>query len=172
VVPGKSLEGELTMTAAITRKVMAWRNGVELGEITVESLYSGGYGGLSARETWVRPDVRADFVRMATDAWQRDRIVLRVNSGFRTVDEQKKLYKAYEDDQKLPEWKRAGLLRPCRPGFSEHNLGVALDINRSHDDPDGDGPMRSRTDDWLDAHADEYGFYRSVPGEPWHWRHR
>ena len=48
--------------------------------------------------------------------------------------------------------------RAARPGFSNHQIGRALDIDLDSD---------SRA--WLGAHARAHGFYRTVKGEPWHW---
>lgn len=64
-------------------------------------------------------------------------------------------------------------------GRSEHQLGVAMDINMAG------SPAEERFGDtvaytWMKAHAAEYGFVQSftiednpitgIPAEPWHWR--
>ncbi len=143
-------------------KAYAYSNGAKLDQmIELETLVSGGRGGLLAKETLLRADARDAFLRMADDAWEMDKIVLRCNSGYRSYESQGEFWKAWLEGRLR--------YRPTRPGYSEHNLGVACDINRSHDDPDGDGPLRSKTDAWLDEHAARYGFRRTVPAEPWHW---
>ena len=45
------------------------------------------------------------------------------------------------------------------PGYSTHQSGRALDLNRL-------GPGVHA---WLLAHARRFGFVATVPGEPWHW---
>lgn len=65
------------------------------------------------------------------------------------------------------------------PGRSEHQLGIAVDLNVRDSKPEdyfGD----SATYQWMKMHASEYGFVQSfddagqetsgVPNEPWHWR--
>jgi len=50
----------------------------------------------------------------------------------------------------------------ARPGYSNHQSGDAIDLNRAHD--------KGKTDAWLKANAAKFGFYRDVPSELWHWR--
>ena len=62
------------------------------------------------------------------------------------------------------------------PGTSEHQLGLAVDINA-----DGIHSAGYEVYDWLDKHAHEYGFIRRFPesktditgvaNEPWHYRY-
>ena len=62
------------------------------------------------------------------------------------------------------------------PGTSEHQLGLAVDINA-----DGVNSAGYEVYDWLDKHAHEYGFIRRFPesktditgvaNEPWHYRY-
>lgn len=62
------------------------------------------------------------------------------------------------------------------PGTSEHQLGLAVDINA-----DGINSAGYEVYDWLDKHAHEYGFIRRFPesktditgvaNEPWHYRY-
>jgi len=82
-------------------------------------------------------------------------VSLRVVSGFRTMSEQKYLYNCY-----LTKSCNGGNLA-ARPGYSNHQSGHALDLNTS-------APGVSN---WLNNHADEYGFKRTVPSEPWHWEY-
>jgi hypothetical protein len=82
-------------------------------------------------------------------------VSLRVVSGFRTMSEQKYLYNCY-----VTKSCNGGNLA-ARPGYSNHQSGHALDLNTS-------APGVSR---WLNEHADEYGFKRTVPSEPWHWEY-
>jgi LAS superfamily LD-carboxypeptidase LdcB len=77
---------------------------------------------------------------------------LRIRSGFRSYEKQKRLYKKYRRGQ--------GNLA-ARPGYSNHESGRALDIYITD----------YRVLEWLNKHAAEYGFHRTVPGEAWHWEY-
>lgn len=94
-------------------------------------------------------------------AARNDGIILRCNSGYRTMAHQQSLWRQHQE----------GTLKstPARPGYSRHQMGTASDINRSHDDPDGCGPLIGPTDQWLEHHAAQYGWRRTVPSEPWHY---
>lgn len=88
--------------------------------------------------------------RRMRDAAERDRVHLRIVSGFRTMEHQQALYRAYRRG-------RGNLA--ALPGHSNHQSGHALDLNTS-----APGVLR-----WLERHARRYGFRRTVPTEPWHW---
>jgi LAS superfamily LD-carboxypeptidase LdcB len=115
-----------------------------------------------APKKWLQPDAAAAFVQMSTAAYL-DGITLHPNSCWRSFEDQDRLYKQWERGERK--------LRPTKPGYSRHHLGLAVDINRSHDDLDGSGPETGPTDKWLKAHAAKFGFYRTVPKELWHWEY-
>lgn len=87
-----------------------------------------------------------------------------VNSGFRSLEEQEQLYQELAPGVALP------------AGYSEHNLGLALDIGstqmKMEHAPEGQ---------WLADHSWEYGFILRYPEEktditgtmyePWHYRY-
>jgi hypothetical protein len=79
-------------------------------------------------------------------------IELAIRSGFRTHAKQARLYRQYR--------RGAGNLA-ARPGYSQHESGRALDLVITQE----------RTYRWLLAHASEFGFHRTVRGEPWHWEY-
>jgi D-alanyl-D-alanine carboxypeptidase len=79
-------------------------------------------------------------------------VELAVRSGFRSHAKQTRLYKKYR--------RGVGNLA-ARPGFSQHESGRALDLV----------VVREKTYQWLVSHANEFGFHRSVRGEPWHWEY-
>lgn len=81
-----------------------------------------------------------------------DGIDLYVYSGFRSMEHQRWLYQA---------WREGYGNKAARPGYSNHQLGRALDIYI------GDPGIL----DWLEANARAHGFKRTVPGEPWHWEY-
>ena len=71
-------------------------------------------------------------------------------SGFRTMDQQRYLYNLYLAG-------RGNLA--ARPGYSNHQSGLALDLNTSS----------AGVYNWMSRNASRYGFRRTVPSEPWHW---
>lgn len=101
-------------------------------------------------------------------------IELRIASGYRSYDYQKELYNSYlkrpGQTQKYVETYSA------RPGHSEHQTGLAIDVNNASSSFEGTPEQK-----WLEAHCVEYGFIirypkgkESVTGykyEPWHIRY-
>ncbi len=104
-----------------------------------------------------------------------------VASGYRTEGKQRQLL-----DEKISEyeeigyswWKarREALQWVAKPGTSEHQLGIAVDINQ-----EGTRSAAKQVYDWLDDNAHKYGFICRYPAEkteitgvsdePWHYRY-
>lgn len=103
----------------------------------------------------MRTDAAAAFNRMKADA-ARAGINLTVNSGFRTMAQQRYLYNLYLQG-------RGNLA--ARPGYSNHQNGISADIGT----PGGYGGAQYR---WLAANGRRYGFINDVRGEPWHWTYK
>jgi zinc D-Ala-D-Ala carboxypeptidase len=98
-------------------------------------------------------------------------------SGFRSIEQQEKLYKA-QIQRRGSETLAAKVSAP--PGYSEHHTGYAVDF------ADGNYPKEdisfkfaeTEASRWLKLHAREFGFELSFPEnnsqgvsyEPWHWR--
>ncbi len=80
-------------------------------------------------------------------------INIKVNSGFRTMAEQERLYDCYVKCN----CNNCNLA--ARPGYSNHQSGHALDLNTS-----AAGVL-----DWLNANGAAFGWKRTVPSEAWHW---
>ncbi len=102
----------------------------------------------------------------------REGLTLFICSGFRSYDYQATLYNNYvaRDGQTAADTYSA------RPGHSEHQTGLALDINST------DGSMATSAEGlWLAEHCAEYGFVIRYPQgkehitgymyEPWHVRY-
>ena len=104
-----------------------------------------------------------------------------VREGYRTQEEQHQLMdekiEAYENEGKSkPEAKKLAEQWVAIPGTSEHQLGIAVDIN-------ADTSKSSRDDvyKWLEENAHRYGFIKRYPSnktditgvinEPWHYRY-
>lgn len=97
-------------------------------------------------------------------------------SGFRSYEYQASLYQTYvnRDGQSLADTYSA------RPGYSEHQTGLAFDILNAHGELLGEQPGDTEAIAWLHQHAHEYGFVVRYPEgkeaitgyqpEPWHLR--
>ena len=110
-------------------------------------------------------------------AARTERIWIIPVSGFRSVAQQEKLYKA-QIQRRGSEASAAKVSAP--PGYSEHHTGYAVDL------ADGNYPKEdisfkfadTEAFRWLKLHAQEFGFEMSFPEnnqqgvsyEPWHWR--
>lgn len=125
----------------------------------------------------VRAEV-ADHLDAMFAAAQDVGITLRVISGYRSHQTQ-----AETHDYWVQRYGRqAAEERSARPGYSEHQSGLAVDL----DDASGQCYLSAcfETTDagaWLTRHAHVYGFIKSYPPnttertgyihEPWHWRY-
>lgn len=92
------------------------------------------------------------FKRMQ-DAARAAGVVFQVNSAFRTMAQQMTLWQAY----------LAGGNLAAEPGFSNHQNGIAVDIESA-------GGTNAAFK-WLTANAHRFGFKRTVSSEPWHWEY-
>ncbi len=97
---------------------------------------------------YINASAAGSYRRMKAAA-KRDGVTLRINSGFRTMAEQRELYNRY------------GPGRAAVPGYSNHQMGVAVDFHNI-------GGAWS----WLARNAARFGWNGTVPGEPWHYAHR
>jgi hypothetical protein len=87
-------------------------------------------------------------------------------------------YFAY-DDVAVRFEKAAAVVNP--PGYSEHNCGLAADLNSPEHTGLDEGFENTAAFRWLCQHAGEYGFILRYPKgaeekteityEPWHWRY-
>ena len=111
------------------------------------------------------------FNRMS-EAAANDGVSLWINSGYRSYEEQEELYNGYV-------WERGAEeadLVSSRPGHSEHQTGLAFDVNDTSFGFEG-----TEASDWLKEHCCEYGFIIRFPEgkeaftgyeyEPWHIRY-
>lgn len=99
------------------------------------------------------PQVAWAYYHMASAAAQAG-LTLKVNSGWRSLEDQARLWAEGEAGKGA---------KASKPGHSNHQMGWALDINQAHD---------ARVLPWLRANARSYDFYETVSGEPWHWEWR
>ncbi len=75
-------------------------------------------------------------------------------SGFRTYPEQKALYDV----------RHIRGVDTARPGYSQHQNGIAIDINTQS--------FSCNLYNWMKKNAPDYGFIRTVSSEHWHWEYR
>ncbi len=126
-------------------------------------------------DTRIYPDLQAMF-----DAARRDGLSLEVRSGYRTKESQQQVlddkqaefitegYSQREAKKMAREW-------VALPGHSEHELGLAVDINAE------DSGQKDELYHWLNENSWKYGFICRYPDnksdithvehEPWHYRY-
>ena len=121
------------------------------------------------------------FVAMCKAA-QKDGIKMKTISAYRTYEYQESLFKKrikrLMDENGLSEEKATekAATMVARPGTSEHNLGLAVDINSVETSFEN-----SKAFEWLQENAEDFGFVLRYPKdkkaitkiiyEPWHYRY-
>ena len=115
-----------------------------------------------------------------------DGVTVWMQSVYRSVKYQTSLYerktKYYLDkgyDNATAKEKAAAVVNP--PGYSEHNCGLAADLNSPEHTGLDEGFEKTAAFRWLCEHAGDYGFILRYPKdaedkteiiyEPWHWRY-
>ena len=115
-----------------------------------------------------------------------DGVTVWMQSGYRSVKYQTGLYerktKYYTDrgyDTATAKEMAAAVVNP--PGYSEHNCGLAADLNSPEHAGLDEGFENTTAFRWLCEHAVDYGFILRYPKgaedkteityEPWHWRY-
>lgn len=124
----------------------------------------------------VQTDLVPVILRMQKDALLKG-ITLRVNSGFRSNDEQIKLRKqnvidkTKVDDEKYIMTQLSTKFNPptATPGWSNHQDGTAIDFQTKDITETKENEAAYA---WLVANAIGYGFVRTVPSERWHWEYK
>ena len=121
------------------------------------------------------------YLQEMFDAARKDGIYPVVREGYRTYDEQQKILddkiKAYiNEGYSQSRAERTAKEWVALPGTSEHQLGIAVDINADKSKSSNDEVYT-----WLAANAHNYGFILRYPQgkqeitgtsyEPWHYRY-
>lgn len=142
-------------------------------------------GSATAINKTLQTEAADAFLSMQAAA-AKDGVDVRMQSGYRSVSYQKKLYDnktQYYRNKGLSEAaareKAAAIVNP--PGCSEHNCGLAADLNSPEHTTLDTGFADTAAFRWLCENAEQYGFIlrypkeaESVTGityEPWHWRY-
>lgn len=128
----------------------------------------------------------ADAFLQMKDAAAADGVTLHLQSGYRSVEYQRGLF-----NKQIQKWKDTGMTEAeatekaktvvTPPGCSEHNCGLAADINSPEYWSLEEPFKNTNAYAWLCAHAEDYGFILRYPKEkeditgiiyePWHWRY-
>ena len=115
-----------------------------------------------------------------------ENVTVWMQSGYRSVSYQTNLYEKKTNDYKQQGYDdakakemAAAIVNP--PGYSEHNCGLAADLNSPEHTGLDEGFENTAAFRWLCQHAGEYGFILRYPKgaeekteityEPWHWRY-
>ena len=130
--------------------------------------------------------VACDAFLAMQQAAAADGVTVWMQSGYRSVKYQTNLYEkktqSFRDqgfDEATAREKAAAIVNP--PGYSEHNCGLAADLNSPEHTGLDEGFENTAAFRWLCEHAGEYGFILRYPKgaeaqteityEPWHWRY-
>lgn len=123
------------------------------------------------REKKVRKVIYNDLKKMFDDA-KKDNINLNVISGFRTYEKQDTLFNNSIKKNGIDH----ALIYSAKPGYSEHQLGLAIDINSVEENFKNTNEYK-----WLKNNSYKYGFIERYPEnkeyitgfgyEPWHYRY-
>lgn len=121
------------------------------------------------------------YLQEMFDAAKEEGLYLIVREGYRTAEEQEEIFNGKVQAYRNEGYSKARAKRLAKkwvalPGTSEHQLGIAVDINADKD--------RSANDEayvWLAENAHRYGFILRYPQgkeditgtsyEPWHFRY-
>ena len=132
---------------------------------------------LNKKEISILTEVKPKLEQMIMDARSSNasssnKIILVVNSGYRSFKEQKGLKSVYVQKYGLTKSNQFS----ADQGYSEHQLGTAVDL--SNNNPDLSISFdKTDTFAWLKDNSYKYGFILSYPKgnsyymyEPWHYR--
>lgn len=125
-------------------------------------------------ENKIKEEVYQKFIEMFNAAKEQDKKLI-ISSGYRTYEDQKETYDNYVDRYGVK--KADGLA--ARPGYSEHETGLTLDITTGKATKDTFESTEEFT--WLKENSYKYGFILRYPKgkeditgydyEPWHYRY-
>lgn len=127
----------------------------------------------NSSNSYMHPEAYAWFVKMA-DAARAQGLQLRSVSAYRSYASQKSIYQRYVNEYGTS----SADIYSARPGHSEHQTGLAVDINVARRTAHFENTQHYQ---WLSENSWKYGFIlrypqnkRSITGfifEPWHYRY-
>ncbi|MEG0826679.1 MAG: M15 family metallopeptidase [Bacilli bacterium] len=137
----------------------------DLVDISIQYAYNGHQ---------IRKDVNNEYIRMAKEA-KKQGLTLIVNSSFRLYEKQEEIYNSFVRKNGKEEADK----QAARPGFSEHQTGLALDLSTKLKE----NQTFENTEEfiWLKDNSYKFGFILRYPKglenitgyqyEPWHYRY-
>ena len=191
-VPARSAASQAEDSAAQAQQAQAMLDDPRMVLVNHTNKMPDGYtfttkecGSATAINKTLQTEAADAFLAMQAAA-AKDGVTVWMQSGYRSVSYQKKLYDnktQYYRDKGLSEAaareKAAAIVNP--PGCSEHNCGLAADLNSPEHTTLDTGFADTAAFRWLCENAEQYGFIlrypkeaESVTGityEPWHWRY-
>jgi len=124
----------------------------------------------------MREDAAAALEDMFAGA-KEEGVQLAIVSGYRSYSKQSSIYSR----KKATQGQEAADRVSARPGTSEHQLGLAMDLAKKGSSQLNTGFGKTKEGQWVSANAHKYGFivrypqeYEDVTGymyEPWHVRY-
>ncbi len=125
-------------------------------------------------QKYLRKAAKEKFEEMRKDAFEQGYIIT-IASAYRDYDYQKKLFAYYVKEKGLD----YALSCSAKAGHSEHQTGLAVDIEGSNNDYNKF--IETKEYEWLKDNAHKYGFILRYPKgkenitgfkfEPWHYRY-
>ena len=142
-------------------------------------------GSATAVNKTLQTEAADAFLAMQAAA-AKEGVTIWMQSGYRSVPYHPKVFERktqyYRDkgyDEATAKEKAAAIVNP--PGYSEHNCGLAADLNSPEHTGLDEGFEKTAAFRWLCEHAGDYGFILRYPKdaedkteiiyEPWHWRY-
>lgn len=128
----------------------------------------------SHAEKYLKEEAALEFYKLSEEAKKLNyRIV--VVSGYRSYTYQEKLFEYYVETKGM----NYALMCSAKPGHSEHQTGLAIDVEGSN--LDYNLFEKSKEFEWMKKNAHKYGFILRYPKgkenitgfkyEPWHYRY-
>ena len=129
---------------------------------------------VSGKEVKMTKEAAAAFEKLA-EAAKKDGLTVRAMSTYRSYDYQNTLYTNYANK----DGKEKADTYSARAGYSEHQTGLAVDVDNAKVSYTSFGSTNEFT--WMKNHAHEYGFIlrytaenefiTGYKNEPWHYRY-
>ena len=128
----------------------------------------------ATEEKYLRKEAREKFEQLSQDAKNLNYKII-ATSAYRGYEYQEKLHHYYKETKGV----EYADLCSARPGHSEHQTGLSVDVTGSNQDYN----LFEETPEfvWMQKHAHEYGFILRYPQgkekitgfkyEPWHYRY-
>lgn len=128
----------------------------------------------SNNDKYLRKEAKIQFEKLSNDAFNLGYRIIAV-SAYRDYNYQNELFNYYVEKKGL----EYALECSAKPGHSEHQTGLAVDVEGSN--MDYDNFIDSKEYDWMKYNAHKYGFILRYPKgkehitgfkfEPWHYRY-